>query len=47
MMHGNGIQIWPDGRKYEGNYEFDKKSGFGVMEWSNGKKYEGYWLDGK
>ena len=28
-MHGKGIYIWKDGRKYEGEYVNDKKHGFG------------------
>lgn len=24
---------WPDGRKYEGAYENDRKHGYGVLEW--------------
>jgi hypothetical protein len=32
-MDGEGKFIWPDGRKYEGEYKDDKKDGFGVFEW--------------
>ena len=45
--HGQGTYSWPDGRKYEGAYENDKKHGFGVYTWQDGRKYEGYWLNGK
>lgn len=41
MMHGEGIYIWPDGRKYEGEYYLDKKHGFGIFYWTDGKKYIG------
>lgn len=47
MFEGKGIMIWPDGRKYEGDFFKDNKHGFGIMEWSNGKKYEGLWFKGK
>lgn len=48
--------IWPDGRKYTGQYLNDKKHGFGTFEWRNaaykykiadGRKYKGEWLAGK
>ncbi len=28
-MHGKGVYEWKDGRKYEGEYQNDKKHGFG------------------
>ena len=46
-MHGHGLYVWKDGRRYEGYYEFDKKHGFGVYEWADGRKYEGNWGHGK
>ena len=36
-----GVYIWPDGRRYEGNYFKNKKSGHGIFYWPNGCKYEG------
>jgi hypothetical protein len=38
---------WPDGRKYEGEYEEDKKHGFGTFIWADGRKYIGNWSKGK
>ena len=38
-MDGNGIFIWPDGRKYEGDYKEDKEDGYGILEWGNGNIY--------
>ena len=32
-MDGFGVFIWPDQRKYEGNYRDDKKEGYGIFEW--------------
>lgn len=32
-MDGEGEFVWPDGRKYQGNYRDDKKEGFGIFEW--------------
>ena len=55
-MHGQGTYTWKDGRKYIGEYKFDKKvfllnhifqHGFGTIIWTDGKKYEGYWKYGK
>ena len=46
-MHGNGVFTWSDGRKYEGGYVDDKKSGHGEFIWPDGKKYVGDWVNGK
>ena len=46
-MHGKGTYTWKDGRKYEGDYEMDKKHGFGIYLWADGRKYEGNWAFGK
>ena len=39
--------MWPDGRKYDGDYVDDQKEGFGIYFWPDGKRYEGQWSDGK
>ena len=46
-MHGRGIFDWPDKRRYEGEYDNDKKEGFGVYTWPDGRKYKGEWHNGK
>lgn len=46
-MEGVGCYSWSDGRKYEGEYEEDKKNGFGVYQWADGRVYMGYWCRGK
>lgn len=46
-MHGRGVYTWKDGRRYEGEYQHDKKHGFGVYTWADGRKYEGPWAYGK
>jgi hypothetical protein len=46
-MKGEGVFTWSDGKKYNGQFVDDKRSGYGVMEWPDGKKYAGYWKDGK
>lgn len=40
-MHGNGVLIWPDGRRYQGEYQNDKKHGYGEFYWKDGKIYKG------
>ena len=46
-MHGRGTYKWPDGRKFEGNYENDRKEGHGVYTWPDGRVYDGQWHAGK
>ena len=46
-MHGSGIYTWPDGRRYEGDYAFDRKHGEGVYVKRDGTKYSGLWNAGK
>ncbi len=46
-MHGKGVYVWKDGRKYEGEYMYDKKHGHGIYVWADGRKYEGQWAYGK
>lgn len=36
-MHGKGIYTWKDGRRYEGEYQFDKKHGYGIYIWADGR----------
>ena len=47
MIDGFGTYEWADGRRYEGQYEFDKKHGYGAYYWPDGKCYDGQWKDGK
>ena len=46
-MHGEGTYTWADGRRYEGQYEMDKKHGYGVYHWADGRIYQGNWFNGK
>lgn len=46
-MHGKGVYTWSDGRRYEGEYNNDKKEGYGIYTWADGRRYQGYWLNGK
>ncbi|XP_043860964.1 ankyrin repeat and MYND domain-containing protein 1 [Dromiciops gliroides] len=36
-----GVQEWPDGCVYKGEFGLNMKLGFGVFEWSNGEMYKG------
>jgi hypothetical protein len=46
-MEGKGIENWPDGRRYEGDFKNGKKDGEGTFEWTNGVRYIGSWKNGK
>lgn len=46
-MEGRGMEIWSDGRKYEGDFKNGKKDGEGTFEWPNANKYIGSWKKGK
>ena len=45
-MKGYGVFIWPNGRKYKGEYVDDKKEGYGTYYWPDGRIYEGMWKNG-
>ena len=38
-MHGVGTFIWPDGRKYVGDFVNDIKEGFGIFHFKDGRIY--------
>eukprot|EP00448_Togula_jolla_P007019 CAMPEP_0170613534 /NCGR_PEP_ID=MMETSP0224-20130122/24326_1 /TAXON_ID=285029 /ORGANISM="Togula jolla, Strain CCCM 725" /LENGTH=242 /DNA_ID=CAMNT_0010939147 /DNA_START=35 /DNA_END=760 /DNA_ORIENTATION=- len=44
--HGHGLQLWPDGRRYEGDFAEDRQSGFGSFKDECGNTYTGSWKDG-
>lgn len=46
-MHGYGIYTWQDGRRYEGDYDTNKKQGKGTYTYSDGSKYQGEWYEGQ
>ncbi|XP_048866956.1 ankyrin repeat and MYND domain-containing protein 1 [Brienomyrus brachyistius] len=39
--NGRGVQVWPDGCRYEGQFVEGLKQGIGVFTWPNGEVYEG------
>ncbi|KAJ7324932.1 hypothetical protein JRQ81_017952 [Phrynocephalus forsythii] len=36
-----GVQEWPDGSSYKGEFAFDLKLGYGEFAWDNGERYVG------
>lgn len=44
---GRGIQVWPDGSKYEGYWLNDKVQGLGRMIFTNGDAFVGEWIDSR
>ena len=47
LRHGRGLQIWPDGSKYEGYWQNDMANGRGRLIHSDGDIYEGEWFNDK
>ena len=46
MRHGKGKFYYQDGGSYDGEWKFNKMSGFGTLYYrSNKKAYEGEWKD--
>ena len=46
-QHGKGVQIFPDGTRFEGMWEHGYAKGFGTCVYSNGDVYEGMWDNSK
>ena len=40
MRHGKGVYIRTDGDRYEGEWQFDTRTGHGIYYWHNGGFYE-------
>jgi hypothetical protein len=47
VRHGHGIQTWPDGANYEGEWKFGRVNGYGVFNHSSGDKYKGNFEEDK
>lgn len=46
-MQGHGTLNYGDGRKYEGDFHANLRSGQGAMDWPDGRRYVGAWKEGK
>mmetsp|Transcript_87970 Transcript_87970/g.138885 ORF Transcript_87970/g.138885 Transcript_87970/m.138885 type:complete len:475 (+) Transcript_87970:75-1499(+) len=44
---GEGVQVFPNGSKYEGQWSNDQAGGQGKFTHADGATYEGEWLNGK
>ena len=47
LRDGQGVNIWSDGSRYNGEWKNDLRHGKGIMIRSDGDKYEGEWKDDK
>jgi hypothetical protein len=43
--YGRGLEIFPNGNRYEGCFVNGKPEGMGVFKWANGEIYDGQWLN--
>ncbi|XP_034295391.1 ankyrin repeat and MYND domain-containing protein 1 isoform X2 [Pantherophis guttatus] len=41
LEYKSGVQEWPDGSFYRGEFSFDLKLGYGEFAWDNGERYIG------
>ncbi len=41
-----GVETWPDGSRYEGQYVEGRKEGHGKFTWADGSHYIGHFSDG-
>uniref|UniRef100_A0A8C6XYH3 Ankyrin repeat and MYND domain containing 1 n=1 Tax=Naja naja TaxID=35670 RepID=A0A8C6XYH3_NAJNA len=41
IEYKSGVQEWPDGSCYKGEFSFDLKLGYGEFAWDNGERYVG------
>jgi len=41
MRDGTGVQIWPDGAKFEGEWKENRAHGYGKFTHADGDLYEG------
>jgi len=42
-----GVQAWPSGALYVGEFRNGRRDGRGIYTWPNGDRYEGEWSAGK
>jgi hypothetical protein len=47
MQHGSGVEIYPDGNRFEGMFKEGKKNGEGTYYLFDGTVYKGEWVNGR
>lgn len=45
--HGHGVFIWPDGRKYDGEWKDGNQDGEGMFHSKDGVVKKGVWVKGQ
>lgn len=45
MPCSTGVCVYPDGARYEGEWQADMRCGWGVINLADGQTYEGEWKD--
>jgi len=45
LPHGDGLKLWPDGKRYQGEFHDGKATGTGSCNLADGSKYVGPWTD--
>jgi len=45
QRNGDGVQIFPDNRRYSGQFEANRFHGAAIMEWPDGHRYTGQYED--
>jgi hypothetical protein len=45
QRHGDGVQVFPDGRRYSGQFEYNSFHGAAIMEWPDGHRYTGQYVN--
>ena len=45
--NGTGTKVWPDGKKYMGEWKNGKRNGTGTMVYTDGRVEKGRWINGK
>ena len=43
VKEGKGVQTWPGGRSYDGEWKDNQKSGYGLLTEADGSTYSGKW----